>query len=245
MFLPCIADRGRRWLLERSALTRSLSVSPSLADSTYLSLSLLLLGDPFLGNVLAGAGAASSLCIPPAKQAPKATCRQTIICFPLPRSGFSSSRFCPVQPPPCATETARWAPLADLFFFSSSCGKRFFQAKGGGKSLHYYLHYLEVHFVFWPPGGLFLQESGCWERDRLLPRSPAPPTSLKASYLLRAPGASPAKRVCACLLRCVRVCRCVCVCVCVCERVRGVGWKLLCSSGTERIPGPGGRMGIV
>lgn len=75
LFLPCIADRGRRWLLERSALARSLSVSPSLADSTYLSLSLLLLGDPFLGNVLAGAGAASSLCIPPAKQAPKATCR--------------------------------------------------------------------------------------------------------------------------------------------------------------------------
>lgn len=60
---------------EKRSHSLALSVSPSLADSTYLSLSLLLLGDPFLGNVLAGAGAASSLCIPPAKQDPKATCR--------------------------------------------------------------------------------------------------------------------------------------------------------------------------
>lgn len=46
LFLPCIADRGRRWLLEALPLSVPLSAwqHRSLADS-------FLLGDPFLGNV--------------------------------------------------------------------------------------------------------------------------------------------------------------------------------------------------
>lgn len=66
---------------EELCLSLSLCFSLSLADSTYLSLSLLLLGDPFLGNVLAGAGAASSRCIPPAKQAPQASCSPSFPCL--------------------------------------------------------------------------------------------------------------------------------------------------------------------
>lgn len=235
LFLPWIADRGRRWLLERSALTRSLSVSPSLADSTYLSLSLLLLGDPFLGNVLAGAGAASSLCIPPAKQAPKATCR--------PSSAFLC--LAPRTPPLASAldrQTARWAWFAHFFlfiyFFKSSCGKLFFfffLSEGWGKkSLHYYLHYLEVHFVFWPPGGgLFLQESGCWKRHRPLPHCPlllSRSSRALCCGLLALPW--PRGFVCVCVL-------CVCASVCVV-------WVGSCraAAGTERIPGPGWGWGL-
>jgi len=81
-----------------------------------------------------------------------------------------------------------------------------------GKSLHYYLHYLEVHFVFWPPGGLFLQESGCWKRDRLL-FPVARSSSLAEGELFAAGSRGFSVRedlcvagVCACLRVCVSVC---------------------------------------
>lgn len=190
---------------EKRSCSLALSVSPSLADSTYLSLSLLLLGDPFLGNVLAGAGAASSLCIPPANQAPKATCR--------PSSAFLCLAPGILLAPALSNTTLRDRDSTlglicrFLFFFPSlQLWEAIFLSEGWGKiSALRYLHYLEVHFVFRPPGGLFLQESGCWKRDRPLCRLPAPPPSLKRSYLLRAPGASLAERVCVCVCLCVRV----------------------------------------
>lgn len=117
---------------EKRSRSLALSVSPSPADSTYLSLSLLLLGDPFLGNVLAGAGAASSLRIPPAKQAPKATCRP------------SSSAFLCLAPgtPPLASalsnhHLARQRQHAGLhwqiyFFFPPVVGSDFSKRRVGG-----------------------------------------------------------------------------------------------------------------
>lgn len=158
----------------------ALSVSPSPADSTYLSLSLLLLGDPFLGNVLAGAGAASSLCIPPpAKQAPKPTCR--------PSSAFLC--LAPSTPPlaPALSNhyLARQRQHAGLhlqisflliFFFlifPPVVGSNFFfffkRRVYGGENLCITICItLKFTLFFWPPGGLLLQESGCWKRDRLL-----------------------------------------------------------------------------
>lgn len=116
---------------EKRSHSLALSVSPSLADSTYLSLSLLLLGDPFLGNVLAGAGAASSLCIPPANQAPKATCR--------PSSAFLClAPGTPLAPALSSHYLARPRQHAGLdlqisFFFSPPVvGINFFKRRVGG-----------------------------------------------------------------------------------------------------------------